>query len=79
MRWTTTSTPPFERRNRRITWWKDGREQMKSRGSPGLHGYLTVIVDGKEARRIRSEYRPVPEVWQVGVSWTEDSGKGEEP
>lgn len=69
LKWRTTSTPPFERRNRKISWWKDGREKMKSPGRPGMGGYLMVTVEGRPPTRVKSDYRPVPELWEVGTAW----------
>lgn len=69
LKWTTTGTPAFERRNRTVSWWKDGRERLKSPGRPGLQGFLTVRVDGNITAKVRSDYKPVPEVWEVGSAW----------
>ncbi len=71
--WKAWSTPPFEPRYRRVHFWKNDRKRLKQAGQPGLEGarYWTLTyADGHvEKREVISRYKPVPEVWEVGMEW----------
>lgn len=77
-RWGAWASPAFDKRVRRVSYWKNDRKRLKQAGQPGLEGarYLTLnFLDGHvEKREIISRYKPVPEVWEVGVLWKDDPG-----
>lgn len=72
-RWASWNTPPFEKRTRRVSYWKNDRRRLKQAGHVGLEGarYLTLTYpDGHvEKREVVSRYQPQPEVWEVGMEW----------
>lgn len=72
-RWAAWNTPDFEKRHRRVSYWKNDRKRLKQPGRPGLEGarYITLVyADGHtDKREVISRYKPVPEVWEVGMEW----------
>lgn len=76
-RWGSWNTPPFEKRVRRVSYWKNDRKRLKQAGHEGLEGarYLTLTYpDGHVAKReVISRYKPTPEVWEVGMEWKEEA------
>lgn len=63
-------TDGFEVRERTIPWRKPGDRRLKQKGERGRRATVRVVFtspDGKrEVRILRSTYKPVPEVWEVG-------------
>jgi len=76
-RWGVWNTQPFKKRYRRVHYWHNARKRLKQAGVPGVEGarYLTLTYpDGHtEERKITSRYQPVPEVWEVGLEWKEET------
>lgn len=71
--WHAWNTPPFEKRYRKVPYWKDDRKQLKQAGAPGLEGALMITTTFEDGHTIKKEvfshYNPVPEVWEVGMEW----------
>lgn len=74
--WRAWGGEDFEKRVRRISYWKNARKRLKQSGQNGLEGARIVTLtwpNGRvETRKIRSSYQPVPEVWEVGMEWQEE-------
>lgn len=68
--WVATGAPAWETKERRVPWRHDDSRKLKQRGAPGLNGFRRLSLgmpDGTvNETLVRSEYLPVPEVWEVG-------------
>lgn len=77
-RWTAWKMPDFTKRFRRISYWKNDHKRLKQPGQKGLEGARHVTLtwpDGHvEKREVFSRYKPVPEVWEVGMLWKNPEG-----
>lgn len=76
--WTATGAPTWETKERIVRWRHDDVRKLKQHGAPGLNGFRKLVLtmpDGTVNETIiRSEYRPVPEVWEVGSEYTGPRG-----
>lgn len=74
--WRAWGGEDFEKRIRRVSYWKNDKKRLKQPGQNGLEGALILTLtwpDGRvESRKVRSKYQPVPEVWEVGMEWQEE-------
>lgn len=68
--WVATGAPAWESKERKVPWRHDDSRKLKQRGAPGLNGFRRLTLgmpDGTvNETLVRSEYLPVPEVWEVG-------------
>jgi hypothetical protein len=71
--WVATGAPAWETKERRAPWRHDDSRKLKQRGAPGLNGFrrlsLTMPDGTVNETLVRSEYLPVPEVWEVGTEY----------
>jgi hypothetical protein len=79
--WRVWGGESFEKRIRRVSYWKNDRKRLKQPGQNGLEGARILTLtwpDGRvETRKVRSSYQPVPEVWEVGMQWQEETDPNE--
>jgi hypothetical protein len=65
----------YERRYRKTNKYRNDHRHLKQHGEPGQDGVLLVQYsrgDKHWSKRITANYKPVDEVWEVGLAWDMD-------
>lgn len=73
--WKQFSTTEFEKKTRKLEGKPNGFKARKQKGENGITGVLLVSQEAPSGEvspvRIRSTYKPVDEIWEVGPDWDE--------
>ena len=71
-RWISNGTEPYKKKFRKTNKWRTDHKTRIQRGKDGEKGILAVwYTDGRKERFV-SQYRPVNEIWEVGLAWDMD-------
>lgn len=71
-RWLGGQLIDFERRYRKTNTYRNDHKRRKQSGQPGQNGVLVVeykLGDKHWSKRFSANYKPVDEVWEVGLGW----------